>query len=90
MEIDDKNRVTVVIMGEEYVLRGTSSPEEMYNVGRYVDHLMRTLTEKNVQMSRHKIAVLTALNLADELLKLKREAQSQKNESIREDKNGLV
>ncbi len=66
-----KNRVTVTIMGEEYILRGSSSPEEMHRVGRYVDRLMKTLSEKNVQMNRQKIAVLAALNLADELIKLR-------------------
>ncbi len=71
MEDKDKNRVTVNIMGEEYILRGSSSREEMYRVGRYVDQLMKSLAEKNVQMSKQKIAVLAALNLADELFKLK-------------------
>ena len=71
MEDKEKSRVTIMIMGEEYVLRGNSSPEDMLRVGRYVDRLMKTLSEKNVQMSKHKIAVLAALNLADELLKLK-------------------
>ncbi len=76
MEDKEKNRVTVHIMGEEFILRGSSSPEEMYNVGRYVEHLMRSLAEKNLQMSKHKIAVLAALNLADELLRLKEEKRN--------------
>ncbi|MFU8794399.1 MAG: cell division protein ZapA [Dethiobacteria bacterium] len=71
MEDKGKNRVTILIMGEEYILRGTSSTNEMHRVGTYVDRLMRTLAEQNIQMSKHKIAVLAALNLADELLKLK-------------------
>ncbi len=58
-------------MGEEYILRGSSSAEEMQRVGNYVDRLMKTLAENNIQMSRHKIAVLAALNVADELFKLK-------------------
>lgn len=73
MEEMDKNRVTVHIMGEEFILRGSSSAEEMYNVGSYVDRLMRSLADRNLQMSRHKIAILAALNLADELLRLKEE-----------------
>jgi len=76
MEEKDKSRVTVQIMGEEFILRGSSSPEEMYNVGSYVDRLMRSLAERNLQMSRHKIAVLAALNLADELLRLKEEMRN--------------
>ncbi len=66
-----KNRVTVNIMGEEYTIRGTASPEMMHQVARYVDELMRSLAEKNCHISRHKIAVLTAINLADELMRLK-------------------
>ncbi len=77
MEEKGKNKVTVNIMGEEYILRGSSSTEDMYRVGRYVDQLMKSLSEKNVQMSKQKIAVLAALNLADELLKLK-ESQKEK------------
>lgn len=73
MDDKGKNRVAVYIMGEEYILRGSSSTEEMENVGRYVDNLMRKLSESNHQMSRQRIAVLAALNLADELLRLKQE-----------------
>ncbi len=76
MEDKEKSRVTVHIMGEEFILRGSSSPEEMHKVGTYVDRLMRSLAEKNVQMNRHKIAILAALNLADELLKLKEEKRA--------------
>ncbi len=90
MESDEKNRISVMIMGEEYVLKGTSSPEEMYNVGRYVDRLMRTLAEKNLQMNRHKIAVLTALNLADELLRLKEEIQQKGDNQNQGDSDGLA
>lgn len=71
MEDKPKNRVTVTIMGEEYTIRGTASPESMEKVARYVDRLMQALAEKNRHMSRHKIAVLTAINLSDELEKLK-------------------
>lgn len=79
MEDKGKNRVTVNIMGEEYILKGFSSTEDMYRVGLYVDRLMKSLAEKNVQMSKQKIAVLAAVNLADELLRIKEE---QKNSSL--------
>ncbi len=81
MEEKGKNRVTVTIMGEEYILRGTSSAEDLYRVGRYVDQLMKNLAQNNVQMSKHKIAVLAALNLADELIKLREDRQSTSGES---------
>jgi cell division protein ZapA len=68
-----KNRVTVTIMGEEYTIRGSGSPESLEEAARYVDRLMRSLAEKNRQLSGYKIAVLAALNLADELLKARQE-----------------
>lgn len=71
MEESEKNRVTVKIMGEEYTIRGSASPESMQKVASYVDSLMETLVQKNSHMSRHKIAVLAAINLADELLRYK-------------------
>ncbi len=87
----DKNRIAVSIMGEEYILRGSSSPDEMDRVGRYVDRLMRKLSENNIQMSRHRIAVLAALNLADELLRLKAEKDHRSADQLtKEEKDELV
>lgn len=77
----EKNRIVVTIMGEEYVLRGSSSVDEMRQAGQYVDQLMRTLSEKNVQMNRHKIAVLAALNIADELFRLKGDLTAESSKS---------
>ena len=71
MAESEKNRVTVRIMGEEYALRGSASPESMQRVASYVDGLMEKLAQKNRHMSKHKIAVLAAINLADELLRYK-------------------
>ncbi len=91
MEDKAKSRVTVYIMGEEYVLKSKSSAERMHSVGRYVDRMMRYLAENNHQMSRQKIAILAALNLADELLKLKEEKlQSPGEANKRGDNNDLV
>ncbi len=64
-----KNKVTVNIMGDDYILRGSSSTDQIYRVGRYVDKLMKSLAENNTQVSKQKIAVLAAINLADELMK---------------------
>ncbi|NLA26337.1 MAG: cell division protein ZapA [Firmicutes bacterium] len=56
-------------MGEEYTIRGNGPPESMEKAASYVDHLMRSLSEENRQLNSYKVAVLTAINLADELLK---------------------
>ncbi len=91
MDEKNKNRVTVTIMGEDYTIKGSSSPQLMEKAARYVDHLMRTLAANNRNISRNRIAVLTALNLADELLKQK-QGFKQHTEEIRErgDEDELV
>ncbi len=91
MSEKEKSRVTVYIMGEEYILKSTASPDRMHSVGHYVDRLMTSLSDSNQQMSRQKIAVLAALNLADELLKLKEEKlQSSGEANNRGDDNELA
>lgn len=69
--METKNRVTVTIMGDEYIIRGSGLPESMEKAALYVDRLMRTLSENNRQLNGYKVAVLAAINLADELLKEK-------------------
>lgn len=71
MEEKQINRVTVKIMGEEYTIRGSGLPESMAQAARYADGIMRSLAEKNYMLSDYRVAVLAAINLADELLRLK-------------------
>lgn len=64
------NKVTVVIFNEEYVVRGEENPDYIQMLASYVDRRMRMIFQRNANLSSTKVAVLTALNLADELNKL--------------------
>lgn len=72
--MDTKNntvsKVAVNIYNEEYVVRGNENPEYIQMLGSYVDRRMRMIGQRNHNLSTTKVAVLTALNLADELNKL--------------------
>lgn len=72
--MDDKrnnlNKVVVDIFNEEYVVKGTENKEYIEMLAAYVDRRMRMIQQRNINLSTTKIAVLTALNLADELNKL--------------------
>lgn len=62
------SRSTVVeILGQEYRVKGDSEPERIEMVGRYVDQKMRQLTKGSSLASSTKVAILAALNIADEL-----------------------
>ncbi|HPF44384.1 MAG TPA: cell division protein ZapA [Syntrophomonadaceae bacterium] len=64
------NKVTVEIFNEEYTVKGTENPEYIQMLAAYVDRRMKMIQQRNPNLSNTKLAVLTALNLADELNKL--------------------
>lgn len=65
----EKNRVRVSIFGQEYTVIGDKSSDYIVKVAEEVDRLMKKIHQNNPHMPQTKIAVLTALNLADELTK---------------------
>lgn len=62
------NRVTITICGEEYTLVADESSAYMQKVGSYVSDKMTEVLE-GAKVARTDAAVLTAVNLADELFK---------------------
>ncbi len=64
------NKVTVDIFNEEYVVKGSENPEYIHMLASYVDRRMKMIQQRNPNLSTIKVAVLTSLNLADELNKL--------------------
>jgi cell division protein ZapA len=64
------NRVTVEIFNQEYIVKGSENAEYIEMLAAYVDRRMRMIEQRNHSLSIVKVAVLTALNLADELNKL--------------------
>lgn len=67
---NNTNRVTVEIFNQEYVVKGNENAEYIEMLAAYVDRRMRMIDQRNHSLSVAKVAVLTALNLADELNKL--------------------
>lgn len=67
---DDKTKVKVEIYGEDYVMKGAAAPEHLKLLAQYVDKKMTEISKRASHLPTSKIAVLTALNIADELSKL--------------------
>lgn len=72
-EAKQVNRVKVNINGEDYYIKGTAPEEYIKRVAKYVDKKMYELESKHPNLSRSKLAVLTAINITDELFKLRQE-----------------
>jgi cell division protein ZapA len=68
--VDDKGVVQVDIFGSQYTIKkGNEDPTYIARVAAYVDQKMREINERLPVASVSKVAVLTSLNLADELFK---------------------
>ena len=70
-----ENRIVINICGEDYTLLADEAPSYMQKVGQYVDSKMSE-TLHAAKVNRTDAAVLTALNLADELMKAQQNAEN--------------
>src|SRR2546422_4122411 len=69
------NSVRVEIYDQSYNLRGTD-PEYIFKLAEYVDLKMRSVAEQTQTVDSLRLAVLAALNIADEYHILKRRQDS--------------
>jgi len=75
-----KNKVEVRIAGKDYTLVGTESDEYIQRVGMYIDKKMSEIMRMNNKLSTSMAAVLTAANVADDLLKVRESETNLKRE----------
>lgn len=71
MSKTEKNRTTVDIYGQQYVIMGTESPSQIRLVASLVDDKMREICSKNPVLDVSKLAVLTAVNAVNDYIKIK-------------------
>jgi len=64
------NKANVRILNDHYVIKGNVDKSHIEKVAAYVDLKMKQLTLKNPYLSPLKIAVLAAVNIADEFFRL--------------------
>ena len=67
--------VEVEIYGQRYVVRGDADEEYVKRLANYVDTQIRVLAQGLKTATRAKLAVLAALNIADQLFKAERTRQ---------------
>lgn len=72
---DEEQRIVVKIMGDEYVIRGTDSPEYVDRIVSYVEGIIDGVGDNQNKLNKCQVAVLAALKIADELYKLRQEYQ---------------
>lgn len=71
-----RHRVSLRIFGEEYPLKSSADPEHLARLAEYIDGIMTKIAGQGPRLSSNRVAVLAALQVADELFRLKQEYDS--------------
>ncbi|HOJ79786.1 MAG TPA: cell division protein ZapA [Clostridiales bacterium] len=75
-----KNKVELRIAGKDYTIVGSEPEEYIHRVGLYVDKKMTDILKINNKLSTSMAAVLTAINVVDDLFKSRDSEQELKNQ----------
>lgn len=72
MSVEQEMRsVRVHIFGEEHIIKGQASAEYIESLASLVDIRLEEVQKNNPLLPRHRVAILVAINLANELEKLR-------------------
>ncbi len=70
----------VEIFGSSYHVRGDKDPERLRELAGHVDAKMREIAQQVSTVDTAKIAILAALNIADELLQCRKQQEGERVE----------
>jgi len=65
--MEEASVISVKIFGREYKIKGHADKEYIEKMARYVDEKMKELSGSTSLPSQDRLAILAALNIADEL-----------------------
>ncbi len=77
--MDESNSTTVQIMGREYKIKGFADKDYIIKVAEYVNDKMKELSKSSSFPSHDRLAILAALNIADELFQEKQKTSETLN-----------
>ena len=83
-------RATVEIFGQRLGLRADGDEARVQEIARFVDNRMREVADRSSSVDTVKIAVLTALNIADELFQERESDQDTRQKRLEKQAKRLV
>ncbi len=89
MTDDRRESVAVSIAGEEHTIRSSAEPEYTTRCAVYVDQRFHEIKKQVGLLEPHKVAILTALSITDELFQ-SQETQERSGSQIAERVNALA
>lgn len=85
MSNEDKQRVTVDIYGETYTIVGRENAEHVRHVANIVNDKMKEIKDQGPNLDTKRLAILTAVNVVNENLKLEEERDAEDNDFTEEE-----
>ena len=77
----DGNQIKITIFGQEYSVKAPADPTYIKKIAEYVDTKMREVQSGfSSTQSSNRIAILSAMNITDELFNAKMKGDSDSNE----------
>ena len=77
----DGNQIKITIFGQEYSVKAPADPTYIKKIAEYVDTKMREVQSGfSSTQSSNRIAILSAMNITDELFNAKKQGNSENNE----------
>lgn len=83
-------RTTVEVFGQRLALRTEGDSERLAELARWLDRRMREVADQTSSVDTVKIAILTALNIADELFRERDADQDARQRQYRKHAERLV
>jgi cell division protein ZapA len=74
--VPEPRTTTVKILDHEYKIRSSESAEFVQEVALYVDDVMRGISSRMSTVTSAQVAVLAALNIAEELFRERRDGRN--------------
>ena len=75
------NQIKITIFGQEYSVKAPADPTYIKKIAEYVDTKMREVQSGfSSTQSSNRIAILSAMNITDELFNAKKRGDSDNNE----------
>ena len=68
-----QDRIQIELLGETFTIKGDASQEEVRRTRDYLNKQMELLKSRYPGLMAKNLALLTAFNLADELLRVKKD-----------------
>jgi cell division protein ZapA len=83
-------RATVEVFGQRLGVRADGDATRLQELARFVDYRMREVADRSSSVDTVKIAVLTALNIADELFQQRESDQDVRHIQLEKQAQRLV